>query len=148
MRAKTFFLDVQHAESELKVIRAKIRHYEEMGLSLASGGGASAGVHQHGFSRVEASAIGMVDATKDLRDQIRFYTRLISRAERVIKEIPQEKYRQILTYKYLCGWSFRSISDELGYHDPNSVYRAHGWALTEAQKVLNREEKRDGDSQV
>jgi hypothetical protein len=63
---------------------------------------------------------------------------IISRAERVIKQIPQEKYRQILEYKYLCGKSFRWISDELDYTDPNSIYRAHGWALKEAQKVLNR----------
>jgi len=57
--------------------------------------------------------------------------------------VPQERYRQILTYRYLCGWTFRSISDELEYNDPNSVYRAHGWALHEAQTVLNRTVKTD-----
>jgi len=144
MRAKTFFLDVQHAESELKMLRAKIRHYEDLGISISSGTGSALGGRQHGSSRVETAAVGIVDATASLRDQIRYYTALIKRAERVIEQVPQEKYRHILTYRYLCGWSFRSISDELGYHDPNSVYRAHGWALSEAQKVLNREEKKDG----
>jgi hypothetical protein len=46
----------------------------------------------------------------------------------------------ILNYRYLCGWSYKSISDELKYNDPNSVYRAHGWALREAQKIINLQE--------
>ena len=63
---------------------------------------------------------------------------IINKARQVIKQVPQDKYRQILTLRYLAGWSFRSISDELKYNDPKSVYKAHGWALTEAQKVLNK----------
>ena len=90
-------------------------------------------------SRVELSAIGIADATEALRRQENEYVKIIIQAKNLIEHIAQEKYRQILTYRYLCGWSFRSISDELGYHDPNSIYRAHGWALTEAQKILNKE---------
>ena len=78
---------------------------------------------------------------RTLEEQIRQYARTIALAEKVISQVPQEKYRQILTLRYLCGWSFRSISDELGYKDPNSVYRSHGWALMEAQKILGREDK-------
>jgi hypothetical protein len=65
---------------------------------------------------------------------------IIARAEQIIRNIPQEKYRMILNYRYLCGWSYKSISDELKYNDPNSVYRAHGWALREAQKIINKQE--------
>ena len=54
-----------------------------------------------------------------------------------------DKYRKILSYRYLCQWSFRSISDELKYDDPNSVYRAHGWALVKAQEILDRMEKEE-----
>lgn len=139
MTAKTFFQDVLHAEGELKVLRARVRHFEELGLmsGISSSG---VGSRSNGSSRVEMAAVGAVDATKALDEQIRYYTRIISRAQRIIKQIPQEKYRHILDYRYLSGWSFRSISDELGYNDPNSVYRAHGWALSEAQKIINREE--------
>ena len=139
MKAKDFFHQVRLAESDLKVLNAKLRHYEDIGMSL---GGASCGIgnKNRGSSRVELAACGAVDALADLEKQRREYMAIIARAEAVIKQIPQEKYRLILEYKYLCGKSFRWISDELEYNDPRSIYRAHGWALREAQKVLNREE--------
>ena len=143
MKAKDFFLQVKRAERELKVLNAKVQHFEDLGLMITSNIGGIGG-KQRGASRTEAAAVGMLDSVSDLNKQIQEYTKLINKAERVIKQIPQEKYRLILTYHYLCQWSFRSISDELDYKDPNSVYRAHGWALSEAQKVLNKESKKDG----
>ena len=142
MKAKDFFMQVQRAEREMKLLKAKQQHYEDLGLQITSHIGGIGG-KQRGASKTEAAAVGYLDSTRDLNLQIAEYTALIARAEQVIRSVPQEKYRQILTYRYLCGWSFRSISDELQYNDPNSVYRAHGWALTEAQKVLNREEKKN-----
>ena len=137
MKSKEFFRQVLKAEKELKILKAKIRHFEDLGLTITSNTSAVGG-HQQGASRVELAAIGKVDATADLNKELRQYMALIARAEQVIRDIPQERYQQILNYRYLCGWSLRSISDELGYNDPNSIYRAHGWALTEAQKILNK----------
>ena len=135
MRAREFFRTVRRAENELKILQAKVRHYEDLGLMITTSG--SPGSGQRGASRVEMAAVGIVDATASLTDQIREYSAIISRAQTVIDRIPQDRYRQILTFKYLCGWSFRSISDELMYENPNSVYRAHGYALHEAQRVLD-----------
>lgn len=136
MKAKDFFSQVRRAEKELKVLNAKLDHYKEIGLSIGGSSGVI-GNKQKGSSRVELAAIGAVDVFRELYDQQKEYTAIIAKAEQIIRGIPQEKYRQILNYRYLCGWSFRSISDELKYNDPNSVYRAHGWALREAQKIIN-----------
>jgi hypothetical protein len=136
MRAKDFFRQVINAESQLRQLKSRLRHYEDIGLTITSNGSGT-GNGQRGTSRVELAAIGMVDATAHLIDEIKKYQSIVNRAEAVISRIPQEKYRQILTYKYLCGWSFRSISDELAYNDPNSIYRAHGWALAAAQRILD-----------
>ena len=143
MRAKDFFRQVVHAERELMAIRAKIRHYQDIGYSITGGSMDSPVVsHSRGSSRVEAAAMGIFDATAELEKQAAEFLAIVRNAEALIARIPQDKYRQILTLRYLAGWSFRSISDELRYEDPKSVYRAHGWALSEAQKVLNKEEKR------
>jgi hypothetical protein len=139
MKAKDFFRQVRVAENELKVLNEKLRHYEELGMSI-SGTSGTIGNKQRGTSRVELAACGAVDASMDYEKQRREYMAIIRRAERIIDQIPQEKYRQILSYHYLCGKSLRWISDELDYTDPNSIYRAHGWALKEAQKILNKDE--------
>ena len=140
MTAREFFRRVRTAESELKILNAKLAHYEELGISLGGACGVI-GNKQKGTSRVEFAAIGAVDALRDLYDRIREYMAIIARAEAIIAQVPQEKYRRILNYRYILGRSFRWISDELEYTDPNSVYRAHGWALHEAQMIINREEQ-------
>ena len=143
MTAKEFFRQVQRAEKEIKVLNTKLSHYEDLGFSLGGAVGVI-GNKQKGSSRVEMAAIGAVDVLRDLENERAAFMAILARAEQVIRAIPQEKYRRILNYRYLCGWSFRSISDELAYNDPNSVYRAHGWALSEAQKILNRMVNDDG----
>lgn len=142
--AKQFFRQVRIAENELKVLNAKLRHYEDIGFSMGGGTG-MVGSRQRGTSRVELAAIGAVDVFRDLHEQQKQYTAIIARAEQVIRGIRQDKYRQILNYRYLCGWSFKSISDELGYNDPNSVYRAHGYALHEAQMILSKQRSAEDD---
>ena len=145
MQAKDFFRQVRAAEKELKILRTKLRHFEELGMSM-SGSASTIGNKRRGTSRVELAACGAVDATMDLEKQRREYLAIIARAEHVIRQITQERYRQILEYHYICGKSLRWISDELEYKDPNSVYRAHGWALKEAQKILNKQEKQSNEN--
>ena len=140
MRAKEFFQSVWKAEQQIKLLQAQIQHFEDLGLSISSKLGGVPGKSGN-TSRVEASAIGIYDSTAKMEEEIRCYMELINLAKDVISKIPQERYRKLLTLHYLCGWSPRSISDELEYDDPNSVYRAKGWALAEAQKILNQEDR-------
>ena len=136
MRAKEYFQQIALIEKKLKVLQAKLRHFEDLGLTITSNTSAVGG-HQAGTSRVELASVGKVDAERDLRTRIDAYLQQVSEAETIIDQIHAEKYRQILTYRYLCGWSFSSISDELRYKDPKSIYRAHGWALAEAQRIID-----------
>lgn len=142
MRAKEFFRQVERAEKELSRLKIRMQHYEDLGLMIASNIGGVGG-NQRGASRTEAAAVGILDSAFELQKQIQEYNRIISKAEHVISEIRQDKYRKILDWHYLCGKTLSWISDELEYEDENSIYRAHGWALSEAQKILNKEEKHE-----
>ena len=72
MTAKEFFRQVRRAERELKIIKAKLEHYEDLGFSLGGAVGVI-GNKQRGSSRVEMAAIGKVDVLRDLVDQQREY---------------------------------------------------------------------------
>lgn len=133
---------VRASEAEMRLLRAKKRHYEDMGFSITPQLTGMPGSGQRGISKVEMAAVGMVDILADLKAQIEKHAKIISEAENLIARIPQEKYRQLLTLRYLAGMSWPSISDEMGYKDKNSVYRAHGYALIEAGKVKNANNKR------
>lgn len=134
---RDYFMRVRAAEAEMRLLEAKKRHYEEMGFSISPKITGMPGSGQRGASKVEAAAIGMVDILHDLQEKLNEYAALVHEAENLISRIPQERYRQLLTLRYLVGMSWPSISDELGYRDRNSVYRAHGYALVAAKKVKN-----------
>jgi hypothetical protein len=142
MKAKEFFKQVARAEKELSRLKIRMQHYEDLGLMIASNIGGIGG-KRRGASRTETAAVGILDSALELQKQIQEYNRIISRAEHVISEVKQDKYRKILDWHYLCGKTLSWISDELGYENKDSVYRAHGWALNEAQKIMNREGKQN-----
>ena len=138
---------VRAAEREIKLLAAKKRHFEDVGLSISPKITGMPGSGQRGASRVETAAVGMVDIMAKLNRQIDEYARIIGEAENLISRMPHEKYRQLLTLRYLAGMSWPSISDEMGYRDRNSVYRAHGYALIEARKVKgDMKHEKDTDS--
>ena len=94
MKAKDFFRQVHIAERELKLLNAQIRHYRDLGLSITGGGMDSPVVsHSRGSSRVEAAAMGIFDSTQKLEEQVKQYTGMITKAQKVISQVQQDKYR-------------------------------------------------------
>ena len=138
MTTKDYFLKVRASEREIRLLNAQKRHYADIGFSISPQLTGMPGSGQRGASRVETAAVGMVDILADLEEQIARHAKIISEAKNLISRIPQEKYRQLLTLRYLAGMSWASISDEMGYQDRNSVYRAHGYALIEAKKARGK----------
>ena len=61
MRAKEFFRQVRVAEEELKMLNAKLQHFEDLGMSISSGTGGTLGNKNRATSRVELAAIGAVE---------------------------------------------------------------------------------------
>ena len=135
MTAKEFMSQVSKAEREMLLFSARRRHYEDLMSSI--GANIGGGVHsQNVSSKTETAAVGLVFMTEQLTAKIEEYTALIKKAEELIGKLSQENFRRILTLRYLCAWSWRSIRDEMGYKDEKSVYRCHGYALRELQKVM------------
>ena len=135
MKAKEFMQRVKHAEEEMRRLQAVRDHYVEMGTNTAAHWGPVSGSHD-ATSRVERSVIGKSDALDALDDKIRDYKALVSKALELIEKIPQQKFRDVLTYYYLGGKELRQISDMMCYKDPNSIYRTHGWALSALDEVM------------
>lgn len=139
MKAKDYFRQIRSIERELKLLRALIRHFNDIGLSITGGTMDSPVVsHSRGSSRVETAAIGLYEAKSALEHQVEEYVIRIREAEQMVGFLANERYRQILTLRYLADWTWKSISDELGYRDPKSVYKAHGYALAAAQEILDK----------
>lgn len=135
MTIKEFFRQVREAERELYLIRRQQEHIRDMAVSLR-------GMSRNGIrspsrrSRVEDASVRIADLETALNERAMAYNELVERAQRIIDQIPQVKFREVLTLRYLCGHSWRTVSDEMDFEDPKSVYRVHGLALMAAKKIF------------
>lgn len=137
MDAKTFFREALEASQEIKDLERQLDHYRDMI------GGTSARLSpivtaRTNSSRVEDIALNLAEIEADITDHIYIYTERIKGARAVVEQIKSYRQRQVLTLRYLCGHSWKTITDEMGYSEPKSVFRMHGWALVSAQKVLDQ----------
>ncbi len=74
------------------------------------------------FARIwalEEEINGEIDRLVDLKTEVR----------RRIEAIPDERYKTILSAKYLCYQTWEQIADGMGFQDVRNVYYLHGRAL-------------------
>ena len=139
MIAKEFFREVWGAEREIKNIQSRKEHYMEVATSL--GGMSTSTIRTNDKrSRVEMAVLEMVSIADGLGEEAERYAELIRLAEHVLGRMQGAKYRELLSRRYILHESWAEISTKMGYTDEKSVFRAHGWALVRAQKVLDEME--------
>ena len=78
MSPKEYLMQVARAERELKTLRAKLRHYEDIGLTITRHSTDTPVRASRGSSRVENAAVGIVDVLSDIEGKIRAYTAIVS----------------------------------------------------------------------
>ncbi|MBP5478707.1 MAG: DUF1492 domain-containing protein [Bacteroidaceae bacterium] len=135
MTAREYMARVRKAETELKLIADKKLHYAELATSI----GVKLTGMPHGggnTSKVETSAVGIVDLMSELEKKEKEYIAFVKEAEALIEKLPQEKFRMVLVLRYICGHSWKLIRDEMDYADEKSVFRCHGYALKALQRIM------------
>ena len=140
MKAKQFFLRASSAERDIRRLEQMIDHYRAVGASISSKWGGLGGGKGNNSSKVETGAIGAVEAERSIYEELARYRQIVAEAENVISRIPQERFREIITLHYLAGMALADVARSMGYRHVENLYRAHGWALAEAQKIIDGRE--------
>ena len=135
MTGKEYFLRVLDAEKRIVALRKQREHLEDLayqspGLS-ASGIRSKSGDH----SPLERAVVRLIDKESQLACQINTYLDLVEEAERVVKKIKDERYRQLLSMRYFSRRPWEKIAEETGY-SLRQVFRLHGRALLEAEIII------------
>ena len=136
MTAREVFQAALDAEKEIRNIQRRKQHYLDMATGM-SGMSETVIRSQSGRSRVEKAALELVDLADRLDREAEQYTAAVKRAEDLIGKLKKPRHREVLELRYLAGHSWRTVADEMDYQDIKSAFRVHGWALLEAQKILN-----------
>lgn len=140
MTARTVFQEALDARRKIRSIQRRQAYYRDMAVSTA--GMSEVRIRSlTGRSRVERAALELVQLADQLEGQAEQYAGAVARAEALIRAIKKPRHQQVLELRYLAGLPWRAVADAMGYADVKSVFRVHGWALLEAQRLL--EEKND-----
>ena len=135
MTIKQYFERARQAERSIWLIKRQQEH--AMAIATSMGSTSETNIRSNTKrSRVETAGVLMADLTADLQSELAQYTAIVTEARSLISKIPQQRFRDVLTLRYLCNHSWKTISDEMDYADPKSVYRVHGFALKAAEKYF------------
>jgi len=145
VKAKQFFMRARSAEQDIRRLERMIDHYSSVGASISSKWGGIGGGKGNNQSKVETAAVGIITAEQGILSELTRYRQIVAEAENVISRIPQDRFRQILTLHYLAGMTLADVSRTLNYKHTENLYRAHGWALGAAQKIIDQQEERENN---
>lgn len=79
-------------------------------------------------SQTEDAVLGLQDLEQDMRDSIVKYTEDIKLAKQLIDGLTDTRQRDILTFRYMNGWSWQKIARCMNY-ERTQIWRIHGVAL-------------------
>lgn len=136
MVARDILQAAADAEKDLRLIREQRRHILDIATSSSVGG--EVYVAPSGSSKVERAAVKMADLEEDLIKAEADYERKILRARKLIARLDKERFREVLTLRYICCKPWKDVTDSMGYQDEKSAFRVHSWALKAADEILRR----------
>lgn len=130
---KTFFLGYRRIEPRIMARVEERERYWELAIRITpaytgmpSGGGDG--------SKVENGATMMMSVIDDLDMEIaslKYYRKL---ARRIISMTGDQRYADVLTYRYFNGYKWEKIMEAMHYEN-TQVWRIHGFALSAARRA-------------
>ena len=131
MTAKEYLRQLQRRDARINALIERQQRYRELASRRTAvyrnaPGGGGGGTRR--VSSVEEYAVKIVDLEREIDRRIDEYADLTREIEAAIARIPDGRYRDVLRFRYVNGWSWEKIAEEMRY-DRRWVYRIHGRAL-------------------
>ncbi len=130
---KEYLQSVRDAERDIRVIKAKRAHYLDMATSM-TGMSASNIRNTNKRSRVETAAVELVELADEMGERAEVLAQRARHAERIISQLENARYREVLSLRYLAGKSWADVARAMGYREVHNAHTIHGWALRELQR--------------
>lgn len=126
--SRDYLTQLFRMETRFRSLRERRARYQEMATSITPrydaqpSGGGSAG------SKPERYAIKVLELDEELRAWDADYAATVREIERAISALPDGRWRDVLTYRYLNFWAWARIAREMHY-SRDYVMRLHADAM-------------------
>jgi len=147
MTAKEFLRSVRVANDNANSAIRRLEMYREK-ATYGTGSKEAERISGTGQrSRVEENVCKMIDLERKLEiehrlmDDANIATDIFvdrkRQAEEMIRQIPQESFREVLWRYYIDGLSWGQVADQMRV-GRRWLFRLHGWALVEFSKIMKK----------
>lgn len=133
MTAKEYLRQLARSNSRIDALIERQRRYRELAERRTAVYRDTPGGGRRCSSSVEECAVKIIDLEREIDRRIDEYVDLTREIETAIDKVGDDRYRDILRYRYINGWSWERIAQEMHY-DRRQITRLHGLALLEIEK--------------
>lgn len=138
MKAKEYLKQVELLDVKIRQKQQEYDELKEMALSTGAFDYSSEKVQTSVSQDLMGNKVGRyVDLEREIKKDIRRYTKLKNEIITQIQSIGNTKYMNILYKRYVEYKRLKTIADEMNY-TYEYIRSMHGWALEEfSKKILN-----------
>lgn len=127
-RKKAFLRRYLRAKRGAKALELAL---EELRTAAAYPGQRMDGMPRSGQQIDMAERVDAIQkAEEELREKLAEAKEAFVQVEDAVMRMPEGVQRNILIYKYLCGFPWEQVAEKLGYSTQH-IFRLHGYALAE-----------------
>lgn len=133
-----YLRQVTDAEKRIQGYYDRIGKYRNSAMSATSridainSGGTSA------RSKLEEGIVAAIDLERELQQKIAEQSDLVAKVTSEIESVKNIRHRDLLSLRYLNGWSWKRIADWMGFAEERGVHKLHGRALESFEQVWQR----------
>ena len=137
MIAKEYLGQLRRKNARINSLLARQRRYRELAARRTGAYRPVPGGGRRGASSVEDYVCKIVDLEREIDRRIDEYVDLTREIEARIMSLEDERYRDVLQFRYINDWSWEKIAREMHY-SRDWVWALHGKALLEIDRHLKR----------
>ena len=136
MTAKEYLKRIARTEANIRAKKERLLVMHEMAESVGSPVMSDMPRNpNHSASKLEDSVMKMMALENEIRQEEEKLTADKTRALELIGEIWNPEYQTVLISRYFRNESWDDIASEM-YYSQRWIYRLHGYALDELDKIL------------
>lgn len=133
MTAKEYLRQLSRKDARINALIERQRRCRELAERRMAVYRDTPGGGRRCSSSVEEYVVKIIDLEREIDRCIDEYVDLTREIETAIDRIDDDRYRDILRFRYINGWSWERIAREMHY-DRRQITRLHGLALLEIEK--------------
>ena len=139
MTAKEVLLQLARKDARIESMRERLARYQELAQGSRSRLRSVPGGGQRRNSSVEEYVSKIVDLTREVDAQIDEYVDLTRAIDATIAALKDQRFQDLLRWRYMDGWRWERISRAMGYEE-RQVYRLHALALSAFARAWGADE--------